>query len=187
MWAYNDLICPYLGVFNPIANISFIIDRVLPPRYLESMGVTIQALTEVSLPGPAADGRPSPTSPCPEVWPFSEQGRENFQNLPPARPKEQKENIFRCGGFAAQRKIILSPLQKLIAENAESAEIFFIEFCFFKATPGVVLGGTWALTPPPDPLPSPAQRERGGGIGGILRRAARPPAAKSPLHPPSPE
>jgi len=29
MWAYNDLICPYLGVFNPIANISFIIDRVL--------------------------------------------------------------------------------------------------------------------------------------------------------------
>jgi len=53
----------------------------------------------------------------------------------------------------------MSPLQKLIAENAESAEIFFnestaktIEFCFFKATPGVVLGGTWALTPPPDPL-----------------------------------
>jgi len=29
MWAYNDLICPYLGVFNPIANISFIIDRVV--------------------------------------------------------------------------------------------------------------------------------------------------------------
>jgi hypothetical protein len=29
MWAYNDLICPYLGVFNPIANISFIIDRVI--------------------------------------------------------------------------------------------------------------------------------------------------------------
>jgi len=62
----------------------------------------------------------------------------------------------------------------------------FIEFCFFKATPGVVLGGTLALTPPPDPLPSPAQRERGGGIGGILRRAAGPPAAKSPLHPPLP-
>jgi len=27
MLAYNDLICPYLGVFKPIANISFIIDR----------------------------------------------------------------------------------------------------------------------------------------------------------------
>jgi branched-chain amino acid transport system substrate-binding protein len=32
------------------------------------------------------------------------------------------------------------------------AQAFIIEFCFFKATPGVVLGGTWALTPPPDPL-----------------------------------
>jgi phosphoenolpyruvate synthase (EC 2.7.9.2) len=35
--------------------------------------------------------------PLPEVWPFSEQERENFQNPPPARPKEQKENIFHCG------------------------------------------------------------------------------------------
>jgi hypothetical protein len=40
----------------------------------------------------------------PEVWPFSEQGRENFQNSPPARPKEQKENIFRCGDEAAVMK-----------------------------------------------------------------------------------
>ena len=32
---------------------------------IDSRHVTIQALTEVSLPGPAADGRPSPTSPHP--------------------------------------------------------------------------------------------------------------------------
>jgi len=43
-------------------------------------------------------------SPSPEVWPFSEQGRENLQNPSPAMPKEQKENIFRCGGEAAATK-----------------------------------------------------------------------------------
>jgi len=32
---------------------------------IDSRHVTIQALTEVSLPGPVADGRPSPTSPHP--------------------------------------------------------------------------------------------------------------------------
>jgi len=42
--------------------------------------------------------------PVPEVWPFSEQGRENLQNPPPARQKEQKENIFHCGGEAAATK-----------------------------------------------------------------------------------
>jgi hypothetical protein len=47
---------------------------------------------------------PAAAPPFPEVWPFSEQGRENFQNPPPARPKEQKENIFRCGDEAAVMK-----------------------------------------------------------------------------------
>ena len=40
----------------------------------------------------------------PEVWPFSEHGRGNLPNPFPAGPKEQKENIFRCGGFAAATK-----------------------------------------------------------------------------------
>jgi hypothetical protein len=43
MWAYNDLICPYLGVFNPIANISFIIDRVIVTGKFER-GRTLQVI-----------------------------------------------------------------------------------------------------------------------------------------------
>jgi hypothetical protein len=43
-------------------------------------------------------------TPFPEVWPFSGQERGNFQNPPPARPKEQKENIFHCGGFAVRNE-----------------------------------------------------------------------------------
>jgi hypothetical protein len=56
----------------------------------------------------------------------------------------------------------------------------FIEFCFFKATPGVVLGGTWALiTPPPDPpLSRPAGEGRGNwgdfAAGGLAARRKIP-------------
>jgi hypothetical protein len=58
----------------------------------------------------------------------------------------------------------MKPLPERVRFFETLTQYDFIEFCFFKATPGVVLGGTWALTPPPDPLPSPAQRERGATV-----------------------
>jgi len=45
--------------------------------------------------GPSGRCLPTPLfSPAPEVLPVSEHGQENLQNPLPARPKEQKENIF---------------------------------------------------------------------------------------------
>ncbi|MCX7855282.1 MAG: hypothetical protein N2556_04765, partial [Anaerolineae bacterium] len=54
----------------------------------------------------ALDGRPlaPPPSPLPEAWPFSGRGQENIRKPPLAAAKEQKENIFHSGGFAAAVK-----------------------------------------------------------------------------------
>ncbi|MFN3762370.1 MAG: DUF2298 domain-containing protein, partial [Anaerolineae bacterium] len=51
---------------------------------------------------------PLPPTPSPEVWLFRGRRLENRPKWPPARPEEQKENIFHCGGFAAAVKNNLS-------------------------------------------------------------------------------
>jgi hypothetical protein len=78
---------------------------------------------------------------------FQSGGEKNLQNPPPARPKEQKENIFHCGGEAAATK-----------NNLRHVQLDFLE----------PFGDRYRIAPPPyPPFPLPLRGAERGELRGV--------------------